>query len=195
MARARLNGSQVRRQLACLALAVLLSMLSFAVLLRMGYGIVRSEQRQRAGAGAALNLMQADIVAEQRMSAARPSAHPSPQRVSAEAAGMVDPDTGHPVSAYIPVTELTERPSLIQDIDNEIALTVPGRDASSIDDIAAILLINEYGNVDRLLIESADLPRYLEAMLGERFAAARFRPGKLAGQPVRSALRIVVQLQ
>ena len=99
---------------------------------------------------------------------------------------------------YVPVTELSERPLLVQDIDAELDLASAGiivPDGMMDRQAIGILLINAQGGVDRLQFESADLPRYLEAMLAQRFAEARFLPGKIDGRPVRSALRIALQLR
>lgn len=117
-----------------------------------------------------------------------------------------------PLSAagYVPAAELSERPVLLQDLDPVLelpALATTRADAavtlampaSSSDNTlestaTGILLINAQGSVDRLLFEAPGYPRYLEAMLAQRFADVRFLPGKVDGKPVPSALRIIVQL-
>ena len=99
---------------------------------------------------------------------------------------------------YVPVAELNERPVLLQDIDPVLDLesaSFAGNAVPTAVYVTAMLLINEHGDVDRLQIETHTLPRYLEAILVQRFAAARFLPGKIDGKPVRSALRIALQLQ
>ncbi len=100
--------------------------------------------------------------------------------------------------AYVPVTELSERPLLIRDIDGELDLASAGiadADMRTTQQATATLLINEHGVVDRVQFESEVLPRYLEAILARRFADARFLPGKINGRPVPSALRIALQWQ
>ncbi len=101
-------------------------------------------------------------------------------------------------AGYLPATDLSERPVLLQDIHDEIdlaSITSADDDLFAITEATGILLINEHGSVDRLLFESPGLPQYLESLLAQRFAEARFLPGKVDGRPVRSALRIVLQLQ
>ncbi len=101
-------------------------------------------------------------------------------------------------AGYLPAADLSERPVLLQDIHDEIDLATimsAEDDLTAITEATGILLINEQGGVDRLLFESPGLPQYLESLLAQRFAEARFRPGKIDGRPVRSALRIVLQLQ
>jgi hypothetical protein len=61
--------------------------------------------------------------------------------------------------------------------------------------INAVLLINEYGDVDRAVFDSYTLPAYLEAVLAERFRTLRFSPGKLQSVAVSSALRIEIFVQ
>lgn len=103
-----------------------------------------------------------------------------------------------PPTGYVPVAELSERPVLLQDIDQVIDLSIEGiadPNTESRQQATGILLINETGHVDRLQFDSDELPRYLETVLAQRFAVARFLPGKIDGKPVRSALRIALQLQ
>lgn len=103
-----------------------------------------------------------------------------------------------PPTGYVPVAELSERPVLLQDIDQVIDLSIEGiadPNTESRQQATGILLINETGHVDRLQFDSDELPRYLETVLAQRFATARFLPGKIDGKPVRSALHIALQLQ
>lgn len=57
------------------------------------------------------------------------------------------------------------------------------------------LLINEYGDVDQVLVEDAVLSAELIWQIQQRFLLARFLPGRLQGRAVPSALRIAVTLQ
>ncbi len=126
-------------------------------------------------------------------------------------------------AAYIHARDLDERPLLLKDIDAVLdtrrdsasdsasesasesasgstrdALSdakLPGEPGAAVRSAVGTLLINEYGEVDRLTIETAGLPAELEAILVARFREARFLPGKIAGRPVRSALRIALQVQ
>lgn len=224
-----------QRQLACGLLALLLSLLSFAVVMqalcyetsghRDGHRNARNKDRsndrsadQRAAGGVirvTLTAAQSPSAAPRETSPAPAAAAPASATATAtatgvtanettEATGASQPDdAGYPrtgngaVAAYIPVAELSERPVLLQDIDALLdlgAVAMAGNAAPAAAQATAILLINEYGDVDRLQFESHAFPQYLESVLAERFAAARFLPGKIDGRPVRSALRIALQL-
>lgn len=152
--------------------------------------------------------------------AALKSAIESASQSSSESAPQTAPQTA-PQSAtefesqsaigYVPAAELSERPVLLQDLDPVLELpasvstgtgaadTSQMPDSSSDSTLAStatgILLINAQGGVDRLLFDTPGYPRYLEAMLAQRFADVRFLPGKIDGKPVPSALRIRLQLQ
>lgn len=93
---------------------------------------------------------------------------------------------------YLPASQLTERPLVLQDIDPLLAST---HDDSSESQIVLRLLINEYGDVDQVLAEDAALPAELLRQLQQHFLQARFLPGRLLDRAVPSALRIAVSLQ
>jgi hypothetical protein len=111
---------------------------------------------------------------------------------SSEAQLVADASQNSPqgVNGYLPVSALSERPELLKDIDPEWYLY--GLDLPS---LSALLLINEYGDVDDLVIDIPFLTPMLLEDLRTRFRAARFLPGRLHGQPVKVALRIVIQLE
>ncbi len=90
--------------------------------------------------------------------------------------------------AYLPAAQLTERPQPLQDIAPDWA--EPGAIPPPLN---GILLINEYGDVDRVLLDERGLTSAQQWILRERFLAARFVPGKLYGRPVRTALRIEIR--
>jgi hypothetical protein len=94
------------------------------------------------------------------------------------------------VNGYLPVSVLSERPKLFKDIDPEWYLQ--GLDLPP---LSALLLINEYGDVDDLVINTPTLTPMLLEDLRIRFRAARFLPGRLHGQPVKVALRVVIELE
>jgi len=96
----------------------------------------------------------------------------------------------HGVNGYLPVSALSERPELLKDINPEWYLQ--GLDLPS---LSALLLINEYGDVDDLVIDTPVLTPMLLEDLQMRFRAARFLPGRIDGQPVKVVLRIVIQLE
>jgi hypothetical protein len=91
-------------------------------------------------------------------------------------------------TAYLPASQLTERPQSLHGIAPD--WTEPGRIPPL---ISGVLLINEYGDVDRVLLDERGLTPVQQQLLRERFGRARFVPGKLYGRPVRTALRIEVR--
>ena len=104
------------------------------------------------------------------------------------------------LSDYLPAAMLTDKPSVVIDIDPELsrrfAFILP-------QSLELRLLINEYGDVDRVQLAgqlaaegSAEaLPSVLLEELMQRFLEARFLPGRLHGQAVRSALTIRISLR
>jgi hypothetical protein len=111
---------------------------------------------------------------------------------SGEVPPMVDTAQSRPqgVNGYLPASVLSERPELVIDIDPEWYLH--GLDLPS---LSALLLINEYGDVDDLVVDTPTLTPMLLQDLRMRFRAARFLPGRLHGQAVKVALRVVIQLE
>ena len=99
------------------------------------------------------------------------------------------------LDGYLPVSQLTERPRVVNDIDSDLSDRFAGVHSQS---LALVLLINAYGDVDRVLPDGEEwqdaLPAVLKDDLRQRFLTARFLPGRLHGRPVRCALRIVVML-
>lgn len=93
------------------------------------------------------------------------------------------------IQDYLPVSALSERPELLIDIDPEWYLQ--GLDLPS---LSALLLINEYGDVDDLVIDTPFLTPMLLEDLKTRFRSARFLPGRLHGRAVKVALRVAIQL-
>lgn len=96
---------------------------------------------------------------------------------------------------YLPVSQLTERPVVVNDIDAELSDRFAGVRSQS---LMLVLLINEYGDVDKVLMDGGQqqgaLPSVLMDELRQRFLEARFLPGRRYGRPVRCALRIAVML-
>ena len=93
---------------------------------------------------------------------------------------------------YFPVSMLTERPIVIQDIDPDLPDILRSLEPQS---FHVTLMINEYGDIDQVkLASSAALTTDMFVELRRHFEVMRFMPGRLEGRPVRSALRILVQL-
>ena len=199
MARTRLNW----RGLCCAALALLLSLLSFASVLQAGHRWSAGNGVPHSAAAAVLSVQLLDAEAQANPPAPATTFEAA---VPAETLALHDTAATHagpavadqPALAYVPVEKLSERPSLLQDIDPLIDLAsagIAGPSLPSLSDVTGLLLINEHGYVDRLQFESDELPHYLQTTLAQRFAGARFIPGKIDGTPVRSALRIALRLQ
>lgn len=100
------------------------------------------------------------------------------------------------VSPYVPASQLDIKPQIIRDIDPDLLENFRGVQAQWLN---LTLFINEYGDVDQVLVESFlfthDLPERLLADLKQRFLEARFTPGRLQNQVVRTQLRIRVHLE
>ncbi len=97
-----------------------------------------------------------------------------------------------PDVAYLPASMLTQRPIVLVDIHPELPASLQGVEPQFVD---LLLLINTYGDVDQVLLES--LPTLSASMVRElrqHFQVMRFMPGQWEGQAVPSALRIRVQL-
>ncbi len=202
-----------QRQFACAVLAVLVSLLSFAGVLQGRRAWWQGQGGSRADAGSllAVRLYQpatketVQDPMEQPVAEATHASFSAPiSETIGETIGETIAEAMTPTAGYVPAAELSERPILLQDLDPVLELSasaVAPADRPAIADVAGIstatgmLLINQQGSVDRLLFDPPGYPRYLEDMLALRFADVRFRPGKIDGKPVPSALRIIVQLQ
>ena len=173
------------RSLACAWLATLLSVALFALLL---------QPPRWSGAGG-------QMIAVSLLDEREAGTLDAPQLAEPAAPAKADPLIGDgaqrdraaavagAITAYLPASQLTERPQVLRDIDSEWRL--PG---VRLPVLACTLLISEYGDVDNVLLDEQPLAPMLEEDIRARFLAARFSPGKLHGKPVRSALRIEVRL-
>lgn len=183
MARARSVG----RAVCCASLALLLSFTLF-------WALLRAQVRWPGAGGQASIVTTVDVHVPRDAAEARSDDESAPVLVSApldhgdEENGAVTTVIAG-AESYVPVSQLTEKPQLLRDIDAEWHL--PG---VSLPIIVATLLISEYGDIDRIELQGPSLSPMLEQDLRARFSVVRFSPGKLHGQPVRSALRIEVCL-
>lgn len=92
---------------------------------------------------------------------------------------------------YFIAKELTQKPIVIQDVPADMILHVPGVPAQ-----AAVLsmLINEYGDVDRIVVENSLLPDSAQKIVIDAFSKIRFHPGEIRGVSVKSQIKIEVIL-
>lgn len=165
------------RQLSCAVLAILLATVLYAAILFGLVAPVAGVNSLNAGSGA-LQISLLPAVAE---AVSKQPVEPLPA-VAAETRNA---------RAYLPVSKLSERPLILQDIDPLLTNT---QDAVT-QQLILQLLINEYGDVDQVLVEDAAVPTELLRQLQQRFVKARFLPGRLQGLAVPSALRIEVTVQ
>lgn len=165
------------RQLCCAVLATVLATALFATILRSLIAPV-----------AGLNVVKGARAVLQISLLSATNATVSMQPVKALPAAETEALN---VRAYLPVSKLSERPLILQDIDPLLTNT---QDAVT-QQLILQLLINEYGDVDQVLVEDAAVPTELLRQLQQRFVKARFLPGRLQGLAVPSALRIEVTVQ
>jgi len=93
---------------------------------------------------------------------------------------------------YLPAKLLSVRPVVMRDIASDLPA---GVDASDQSVLFLQLLINEYGDIDRVIVDDGTLPASAVADLVQRFLHMRFFPGRLDGRVVPAAMRIAVTLQ
>ncbi len=180
------------RTIACLLLSPLLPVLLLAVLLPAGTPRGMPGCRSAGHVNAMIVTLSAPDGGEAIAGDARRPAVAPTQAVDAASdplrtGGIGDGEDEDGV--YLPVTQMTERPQLLQDIvpDWHAQDRRPQR-------MACTLLVSEYGDVDRVLCDDPVIAPAMLQAVGERFRAARFAPGRLYGRPVRSALRIELRL-
>ncbi|MEO0314007.1 MAG: hypothetical protein RI928_463 [Pseudomonadota bacterium] len=99
---------------------------------------------------------------------------------------------GSEAGDYLPVSMLTQRPVVLQDIDPELPEALRSLEPQS---FYLTLFVNEYGDVDQVKLASVVVlaPSMIDE-LRRHFEVMRFMPGYLEGRAVRAALRIRVQL-
>jgi TonB family protein len=97
-------------------------------------------------------------------------------------------DTGNTDPYYVRSDVLNEQPSVLLDISADLPLSAPN---GPIQKMAVLeLLINEYGEVDRVVVESSSFSEADQDLIVQAFKKAKFKPGRVNGVPVKSRLRI-----
>lgn len=96
--------------------------------------------------------------------------------------GLIDSDR------YYVRSELSQAPSVI----NDVLLTAPPTKMGFAWSLRIRLFISESGFVDRLTVEESTAPEYVEEEAIEKFRSARYSPGLIHGQTVKSQLLILV---
>lgn len=92
---------------------------------------------------------------------------------------------------YFTVDSLSERPLILQDIDPTV---LENFEDISLKKLILRLMISEYGDVEKVIIEEAKLSEELLPEIESAFLRARFSPGRIQGLAVPSTLRIEVKL-
>jgi hypothetical protein len=121
--------------------------------------------------------------------ATSPSAKHGSDIPAAVSSGDVSPSRGNHVPRYFKLSELTEKPLVVQDVPDDLLRDIPGVSAEP---MVLRLFINELGRVDRVAVESSRLSEAEERRVIDAFQATRFEPGKVGRLPVKSQLRIEV---
>lgn len=96
-----------------------------------------------------------------------------------------------PEPYYFHGSELTQKPQNILDAPPQITFVGIGDPPES---VVLRLLINETGDVDRVLIENEKIFGEMEYLILSTMMKMKFKPGKIDDVPVKSQLRIELQL-
>ncbi len=128
--------------------------------------------------------------------AAAPTAVPIPATAatSASHAANATPaaSPAEEVAYYYPARQLQQKPQVIEDIDTNLTLTLPGIETQN---VILRLFINERGGIDHIDIEQSSLAPEVVAAVSGAFGKLRFTPGKMDGLAVKSQLKIEVLLE
>lgn len=111
------------------------------------------------------------------------------QKISVDTAALAMLETGN--ARYFRSDELTEKPFVVSDSSTGLQLELP-----DIYPQPAIvhLLIDEQGEIDKVLLEESFLSDQAKRFVIDSFAKTKFSPGKLGDMRVKSQLTIEVRL-
>ena len=121
--------------------------------------------------------------------ASNPTASSEPQPVEETPALSL---FGLAAAHYFGTDELTERPQLFEDTAPNAIISVPDIFPQP---VVVHLLINEQGNIDKVVLEESFLSDPARRFVIDSFAKTRFSPGRVGDLPVKSRLDIVVRLE
>jgi hypothetical protein len=93
---------------------------------------------------------------------------------------------------YFSAKDLTQKPLVVRDVPADLTLIVPDVPAQA---ATLQILINEYGEIDQVIVEDSLLPEAAQKTVVDAFVKARFHPGEINGVPVKSQLRIEIMLE
>ncbi|MEY4139792.1 MAG: hypothetical protein RLZZ371_1974 [Pseudomonadota bacterium] len=92
---------------------------------------------------------------------------------------------------YYGTSELTEKPQLFENTAPNSIISIPDIFPQP---VVAHLLINEWGNIDQVVLEESFLSEPAKRFVIDSFLKTRFSPGRLGNLAVKSRLDIVVRL-
>lgn len=152
-----------------------------------------------------VQLLQSDVVSEIVAESLKPATHdekfiPPPTAGPSMAATLVPHSRGErslfpprfpPMPYYFLSSELTRKQIIVQDVS---PIYTQSLSAMAPQSVILRLLVNERGNIDRVLIEESHLPDEVERILIEAFSKVKFDPGLIDDLPVKSQMKIEVAL-
>ena len=93
---------------------------------------------------------------------------------------------------YFPPQELSRKPQVVEDIPLDYPENAP---LVAKNHVVLRLLISEAGEVDKIIVETADVPGELEALARLAFAQAKFQPGLRGETPVKSQMFVEITFE
>lgn len=96
-----------------------------------------------------------------------------------------------PVPHYHESSELSEKPRVVVDIAPVAGLWAM---ADKPQHAVLRLMINELGEIDKVVVENSTMTELVEHTVTEAFRFARFAPGQIDGVPVKSQIKIEVMI-
>ena len=90
---------------------------------------------------------------------------------------------------YFPPQELSRRPQVTLPVAIDYPEKAP---LVAWKHVVLRLLINEAGDVDKVIVETTDVPSELEALARQAFAQAKFQPGLRGDIPVKSQMLVEI---
>lgn len=93
---------------------------------------------------------------------------------------------------YFPPQELSRKPQAAAPIPLDYPENAP---PVARNHVVLRLLISEIGDVDKIIVETADVPRELELLARQAFAQAKFQPGLRGDSPVKSQMLVEITFE
>lgn len=93
---------------------------------------------------------------------------------------------------YFQLSELTQEPLVAHGLVGDKILVVSGMSPQS---VILQIWVDDQGNVDRVMLEDAQLSNEDERLVTAAFSKVKFHPAKIGRIPVRSKLRMEIMLE